>query len=43
VPTLADLGDIADEVVKWHVTWTFQASPNHAYVNVKESAFNVPG
>jgi hypothetical protein len=43
VPTLVDLGDIADEVVKWHVTWTFQASPNHAYVNVKRSTFNFPG
>ncbi len=43
VPMLTDLGDIADEVEKWHVKWDFQASPNHARLNVRESKFDFPG
>lgn len=43
IPSLTDLGDIADEVEKWHVTWDFQASPNHARLNVRESKLDFPG
>lgn len=43
IPSLADLGDIADEVEKWRVRWDFQASPSHARLNLRESKLDFPG
>ena len=40
LPSLTDTGDVAEEMEKWRVKWSFEMLPNHAEINVKDTNYD---
>lgn len=40
LPSLTDTGDVADEMEKWRVRWSFEMLPSHAEINIRDTNYD---
>ena len=40
LPSLTDTGDVAEEMEKWRVKWSFRMLSNHAEINIRDTKYD---